>query len=229
MQKKPITDWDDEDRPREKLMLKGKQSLNNAELLGILLGTGNREETAVDLAQRLLNSVDNSIVELGRLSIKDLCSFKGIGTAKAIGISAAIELGRRRRESDVLQKKTISSSKDVFEVFQPNLADIPYEEFWVLLLNRANNIIGKYQISNGGVSSTTADPKKIFNIAIDKLASAIILCHNHPSGKIRPSNNDISLTKKIKKAAEILDISLFDHVIIGNNEFFSFADNGLIN
>jgi DNA repair protein RadC len=223
-----IKNWEDEDRPREKLLLKGKQTLSNAELIAILLGSGNNEETAVDLSQRILKSVDNNIINLSRLSVNDLCKFKGIGEAKAISIIAAMELGRRRRGAEVSDRKKISSSKDVFEIFQPNMADSPFEEFWILLLNRANKIIGKYQISQGGVSGTVADPKRIFHIALSNLASGIILCHNHPSGNIKPSAQDVKLTKKIADGAKFMEISLLDHIILGDEQYYSFADSNML-
>lgn len=222
-----IKEWNDEDKPREKLLNKGRKSLSNAELIAIILGSGNKEESAVELSKRLLNSVDNNLISLGKLSIeKMMSSFKGIGQAKAISIVAVMELGRRRRESEVIEKKKIGSSKDIFELFQPNMTDLPYEEFWILLLNRANKIIDKYQISQGGVSGTIADPKIIFRLAITNLASSVILCHNHPSGNIKPSNEDTKLTKKIKLGCELLEIKLLDHIIIGDECYYSYADDG---
>lgn len=221
-----IKNWDnEEDRPREKLSLRGKQSLSNAELIAILLNSGNKDESAIELAQRILNSADNNLITLSRLSISELKRFKGVGEAKAVSIAAAMELGRRRREAEVKQRKNITSPKDVFEIFQPNLADCPFEEFWIMLLNRANRIIGKFQISQGGVSGTIADPKRIFQLALENLASSIILCHNHPSGNIQPSKEDIKLTDKIFEGAKILDIKLLDHIIVGDEEYYSFADN----
>ena len=228
MSKLSIKNWQNDDRPREKLLLKGKQALSNAELIAILIGSGNTKESAVELAQRIMQSVDNNLINLSRLRINDLMKFKGIGEAKAITIVGAMELGRRRREEEVKEKKKISSSKDVFEVFQPNLADSPFEEFWILLVNRANKIIGKYQISQGGVSGTIADPKRIFHLALENLASGIILCHNHPSGNIQPSQPDIKLTKKIKEGSLLLEINLLDHIIIGDENYYSFADNGMM-
>ena len=228
MSKVSIKNWQNDDRPREKLLLKGKQALSNAELIAILIGSGNTKESAVELAQRIMQSVDNNLINLSKLSIKDLMSFNGIGEAKAITIVGAMELGRRRREEEVKEKKKIGSSKDVFEIFQPNLADSPFEEFWILLVNRANKIIGKYQISQGGVSGTIADPKRIFHLALENLASGIILCHNHPSGNIQPSTQDIKLTKKINEGAKLLEINLLDHIIIGDENYYSFADNGMM-
>jgi DNA repair protein RadC len=210
------------------MLLKGKQSLSNAELVAIILGSGNTDESAVELSQRILQSVDNNLIGLSQLSISELSQFKGIGEAKAVSVVAAMELGRRRRESEVLERKVISSSKDAFEIFQPNLADCPYEEFWVLLLKRSNQIIGKYAVSQGGVSGTVADPKRIFNLALQHLASGIILCHNHPSGSVKPSEQDIAITKKIKSGTLLLDINLLDHIIIGEEKYYSFADEGII-
>jgi len=221
-------EWDNDDRPREKMLNKGRKSLSNAELIAIIMGSGNREESAVELSKRLLNSVDNDLISLGKLSIDETMRFKGIGEAKAISIAATMELGRRRRESEVKEKKKIGSSKDVFEIFQPNMTDLPYEEFWILLLNRANKIMGKYQISQGGVSGTVADPKIIFNLALTNLASSVILCHNHPSGNISPSNEDTKLTKKIGHGCDLLELKLLDHVIIGDQNYYSYADEGML-
>ena len=224
--KASIKEWDDADRPREKLLAKGKQALSNAELIAILLGSGSRDESAVDLSKRILKSVDNSLPELSKMSIAELIKFKGIGEAKAISIMAAMELGRRRLGADVYERKKIASSRDVFEIFQSELADSQYEEFWILLLNRANKIMKKVKIGDGGVSGTVADPKRIFRAALDSMASSIILCHNHPSGNITPSNADIGLTKKVVNGATYFDISVLDHIIIGDGNFYSFADNG---
>jgi len=228
MSKLSIKNWQNDDRPREKLLLKGKQALSNAELIAILIGSGNTKESAVELAQRIMQSVDNNLINLSRLSINDLMKFKGIGEAKAITIVGAMELGRRRREEEVKEKKKIGSSKDVFEIFQPNMADSPFEEFWILLVNRANKIISKHQISQGGVSGTVADPKRIFQLALENLASGIILCHNHPSGNTQPSQQDIKLTRKINDGAKLLEINLLDHIILGDENYYSFADNGMM-
>jgi DNA repair protein RadC len=224
--KASIKEWDDADRPREKLLAKGKQALSHAELIAILLGSGNRNESAVDLAKRILKSVENSLPELSKMSIAELMKFKGIGEAKAISIVAAMELGKRRLGADAFERKKIASSRDVFEIFQAELADSQYEEFWILLLNRANKIMKKVKISDGGVSGTVADPKRIFRAAIDNMASSIILCHNHPSGNIQASSADRDLTRKIINGAKYFDISVLDHVIIGDGKFYSFADDG---
>ncbi len=221
-----IKHWAESDRPREKLLLKGKSSLSDAELIAILLSSGNREESAVDLAKRLLNGVNNNLVELSGLSVKDLKKLKGIGEAKAISIIAALELGRRRRGAEALSRKKIASSRDAFESLQPYLADMHYEQFIVMFLNRANHVLKISRISEGGFSGTVADPKKIFKMALDNNATAIIMAHNHPSGNITPSENDISLTKKITGGGKLLDINVLDHIIVGIEKYYSFMDEG---
>ncbi|MFA5418485.1 MAG: DNA repair protein RadC [Bacteroidales bacterium] len=227
MEKIPIRQWSEDDRPREKMMLKGKGQLSKAELIAILIGSGNTDESAVALSKRILNSVDNNLAELSRLSISDLSRFKGIGPAKAISIVAALELGRRRRADDVLiDKKKITSSQDAFNLLYADLSDKYHEEFWVLLLDRANKVIRKVNISEGGLAGTVADPKKIFQLALEQHASGIILAHNHPSNNLLPSSNDIDLTKKIVAGGKSLDINILDHLIIGNDKFYSFADEG---
>jgi len=223
-----IKQWAEDDRPREKLVAKGKSALSNAELLAILLRSGSTKETAVDLSKRMLSEVSDNLLELSKLSLSEFMKFKGIGEAKALSIIAALELGKRCRVSEVAVKEKISGSRDVFEYFQNNLADNQYEEFWILLLTRANKIIKKSSISQGGIAGTVADPKKIFKTALEHNASSIILCHNHPSGNIKPSEADIKLTKKLKDAGVLLDISVLDHVIVGDNTYFSFADENLI-
>ncbi len=224
----PIKSWAEDDRPREKLVLKGKVALSDAELLAILLGSGSKNETAVDLAKRILKHTGDNLIELSKLSINDLMKFKGIGQAKAITVIAALELGRRRREAEALDRKIISSSRDAYEILQKEVSDKPYEEFWVLLLNRSNKVLRKVCIGEGGMSGTVVDPKKIFKIAIENNAACIILCHNHPSGNLKPSDSDIKLTKKIKDAGNNLDISVLDHVIIGDEKYYSFADEGML-
>lgn len=223
-----ILSWAEADRPREKLMAKGKSVLTDAELLAIIMGSGTREVSAVDLAKSILSSVNNNLHELAKLSLKDLMKFKGIGEAKAIAIISTLELGRRRKESDVLKKEKIGSSADVFNCMKPHLLDLPHEEFWILLLSRANEVMKKVQISSGGVSGTVADPKIIFKEAIAHLSSAIILVHNHPSGNLKPSQADITLTKKIKEGGNFMDLPVLDHVIFTNDAYFSFADEGMI-
>ena len=224
----PIKNWAEDDRPREKLLLKGKNALSDAELLALLLGTGNRTESAVDLAKAILHEVKDNLVELSRMGISELLGFKGIGKAKAIVIIAAMELGRRRNESEVMAKDKITNSNDAFNIFRSAISDLPYEEFWIILLNKANRVIRKCSISEGGVSGTVVDPKKIFKIALDNHASSIILGHNHPSGNIQPSDADHKITKKIKEAGIMLDVAILDHLIIGDDRFYSFADEGAL-
>ena len=223
-----IKTWAEEDRPREKLSLKGKSVLSDAELIAILIGSGNKNESAVELSKKILVSINNDLNKLGKLSITDLTQFNGIGEAKAISIIAALELGRRRKDSDVEKKVAIKSSKDAYNIITDVLSDLPHEEFWVLYLNRKNEVIKKENISKGGVSGTIADSKIIFKSAIEQLASAIILCHNHPSGSLKPSNADIKLTQKLKKTGLMLDTPVLDHLIIGEKDYFSFADENLM-
>jgi len=222
----PIHEWAEDDRPREKLLLKGKHSLSDGELIAILMGSGSKNESAVDLAKRILNASKYNLIELSKLGVKDLIQFKGVGEAKAISIIAALELGKRRRKEEALEKKKISSSIDVFEYFAGILSDSNYESFYILMLNRANKVIREIQISEGGLSGTVADPKKIFKLALEQNASAIILCHNHPSGNIKPSDADIKLTHKLKNAGEMLDLPVIDHIILGEENYYSFADEG---
>lgn len=223
-----ITDWDLADRPREKLIDKGRQALTNAELIAILIGSGNREETAVELSKRILNSTQDSLTELGQMSLSDLIQFKGIGEAKAISIIAALELGRRRKAEEAPVQKAIKSSKDAYVQLISVFEDLPHEEFWILGLSRANKVILKKQISKGGVSGTVADVKVIFKSAIEKLASALIIAHNHPSGQLKPSSADIRLTNKLVETGKIMDIPVLDHLIITNSSYYSFADENLI-
>lgn len=223
-----IPDWDLADRPREKLMNKGRQGLTNAELIAILIGSGNRKETAVELSKRILNETGNSLTQLGQKSIKNLITFNGIGEAKAISIIAALELGRRRKFEDSIVLTPIKSSKDAYSQIYAVFEDLPHEEFWIISLTRANKIITKHQISKGGVSGTIADIKLIFKKAIEDLASAIIVAHNHPSGQLKPSNSDIKLTNKLVETGSIMDIPVLDHLIITNESYYSFADEGLI-
>ena len=223
-----IKDWADDDRPREKLVIKGKGALSDAELVAILIASGNRDESAVELSKRILQSLGNNLNRLAKLSVNDLIKFKGIGEAKAISIIASLELGRRRRTAGVLEKAKIGGSKDAFQILQLKLEDLPHEEFWVMLLNRANKVIDTKLVGRGGVSSTVVDSKVIFSFALESLASGIILGHNHPSGNLKPSNSDIRLTKKIVDAGKIMEVPVLDHIIVGDNDYFSFADEGLI-
>lgn len=226
-EKTSIKHWSEDDRPREKLVLKGKPSLSDAELIAILIGSGNREESAVELSKRILKSVSDNLIELSRLSVSDLQKFKGIGEAKAITIIAALELGRRRRGAEVMERKKIQTSSDAFEVLQMKIGDLLYEQFAVVLLNRANEVIQTVVVSDGGVNGTVADPRRIFKLAIENNAASIILGHNHPSGNLKPSESDLKLTKKIKEAGLLLDINVLDHVIVGIEKYYSFADEGV--
>jgi DNA repair protein RadC len=224
----PISSWAEDDRPREKLMLKGKATLSDAELIAILIGSGTKDESAVQLSQRILATAKGSLINLSSLNLKDLMKFKGIGEAKAISIISALELGKRRRGAEVLERKKIRNSKDVYEYFYTDLADIDHEEFWILLLNRANDIIRKERISSGGISGTVADPKIIFRIALQYSSSGIILCHNHPSGNKKPSDADLQLTRKVKNAGALLDLPILDHIIVARESYHSMADQGEI-
>jgi DNA repair protein RadC len=223
-----ILSWAEEDRPREKLLLKGKAALTDAELVAILIGSGTRDLSAVDLSKIILQKASNNLNELAKLSIKDLMKIKGIGEAKAISIIAALELGRRRKESEVVLRARFSSSRDAYEQIQPYLLDLPHEEFWLLLLNRANEVIKPVQVSQGGVSGTVADPKIIFKFAIECLASAIILVHNHPSGNLKPSEADKELTRRLYNAGKLLEIPVLDHLIFTDGGYLSFADEGML-
>ncbi len=227
--KRSIKDWAEEDRPREKLLTKGNQSLSNAELLAILIGSGNREDSAVELSKKILNSVDNNLNELGRRNVCHLSSsFRGIGEAKAITIIAALELGRRRKLEEALNRKKIVASLDAFQIFHPILSDLPHEEAWVLFLNRANKVIGSKKVSEGGIVASVIDIKMIMKEAVDRLASGIVLGHNHPSGSCLPSECDWTSTQKLKDACRIFDITFFDHLVIAGSDYFSFADEGMI-
>ncbi|SEL98804.1 DNA repair protein RadC [Aquimarina amphilecti] len=223
-----IREWNENDRPREKLLVKGKNSLSDSELIAILIGSGNRDESAVALSKRILASVDHQINSLGKLSIKQLMSFKGIGEAKAISIIAGLELGRRRKEEGVPSIPKITRSKDVFDVLSPHIGDLEHEEFWVLYLNNSNKILQKKQISIGGKTGTLVDPRIVFRYALEFNATAIILTHNHPSGSLTPSSSDKLLTQKLKQAGLSLEIKLLDHLIITEKEYFSFADEAIL-
>ena len=223
-----IKSWAEQDRPREKLLIKGEAALSDAELVAILLGSGNKQQSAVELAQHILNHCGNNLNTLARLSIKDLQKFKGIGEAKAISIVSALEIGRRRRNIEPDQKVKIHSAQDTFNFIGGELMDLNHEEFWIILLKRNNEVIKKQMISKGGVSGTVVDSKIIFKIALEEMASGLVLVHNHPSGNLRASNEDIQLTKKIQTAGKSLDITLLDHVIIGGNSFYSLADEDLL-
>nr|WP_068891345.1 DNA repair protein RadC [Pedobacter panaciterrae] len=220
--------WAEADRPREKLLLNGRRYLTDAELIAILIGSGSRNESAVDLSKRILAEYGNDLDALGKVSAKSLSKFKGIGEAKAIAIIAALELGRRRKESEATEVVSITSSKDAFEVLLPVFADLNHEEFWILILNQANRVIGKQLISKGGLAGTVADPKIIFKTAIEHNAAFIILAHNHPSGNLKPSGQDINITKKLVEGGKMLDLQVLDHLILTDRAYYSFGDEGLI-
>lgn len=223
-----IKNWAEADRPREKLLQKGREFLSNAELLAILIGSGSRNESAVELCQKVLGRAGNNLNELGRLSVKDLMINKGIGEAKALTIVAALELGRRRRAEEALEKKKISSSSSVFELMQPVIGELPHEEFHVIYLNNSNKVIDSHALSKGGITGTLVDIRLAFKQALNLGATSTILVHNHPSGNLNPSAADKQLTQKFKTAGESLDIKVLDHIIITEKSYYSFADEGLL-
>jgi DNA repair protein RadC len=230
-EKKPsfsIKNWSQDDQPREKLLYKGRAALSDAELVAILIGSGNRDESAVALCKRILSTVDNNLSQLGKLSIKQLMDFKGIGEAKAITIAAALELGRRRRGEEALQKKKITSSTDVFELLQPIIGELEHEEFWIVYLNNSNKVIQKNQLSKGGMTGTLVDVRLVMKNALEVGATGLILAHNHPSGTLKPSEADKEITQKLKLAAQSLDIKVLDHLVVTEKAYFSFADDGIL-
>ena len=222
-----IRDWAEDDRPREKMLRKGTQSLSDAELLAILIAIGNKNETAVELARRILNECRDNLNELAQLTIADLCKrFKGIGEAKAITIMAALELGKRRKTSDMLERKKIVSSKDLFDLFEPQLVDLPHEEFWLGMLNGANKVIEIKRLTQGGSKQTVVDVPMLLKLALEKSAQAVAVAHNHPSGQNRPSHEDEVITRRIKTGCEAIGIVLLDHIIIARGDYYSFSDEG---
>lgn len=230
-QKKPsfsIKNWADDDKPREKLTQKGRSALSDAELIAILIGSGNREESAVQLSKRILASVNNNLNDLGKLSVKQLIKFKGIGEAKAITIAAALEMGRRRRGENVEEIKKITGSKTAYELLQPIMGELPHEEFWIVYLNNSNKVLHKEQLSKGGITGTLVDIRLVLKQALEHNAVGLILAHNHPSGTLKPSEADKQITKKLKLAAEALDIKVLDHLIITQKAYFSFADKEIL-
>jgi DNA repair protein RadC len=228
LKKLSIKAWAEDDRPREKMMTKGRDALTSAELIAILIGSGTKDESAVDVAKRILDSVDNDLNKLGQLSIRDLMKFKGIGQARAVVISSALELGRRRKNFESAKSSKIETSDAAYKILYPYLADLDHEQFYALLLNKANKLIEVIRVSQGGVSATIADTRIILKLAIERLASSIIISHNHPSGALKPSQADIDLTNNLKAAAKIIDVKLLDHIIVTNDSYFSFADEGII-
>jgi len=221
-----ITAWAEEDRPREKMLLKGKNALSDAELLAILLGSGTVGESAVALAQRILSEVDYNLHELGKRSVTELQRYKGVGEAKAIAIAAALEIGRRRQLSDLRERPRITGSRDAFQVIAPLLTDLHHEEFWVLMLNKANEVFARERLSTGGMAGTVVDVKILFKTALDARAAAVIAVHNHPSGNLQPSQADVDLTRRLRKAGELLDLPLLDHLIVSERGYYSLADEG---
>ena len=218
----------EDDRPREKFLLKGKAVLSDSELLAIILGSGNNEESAVELARRILASVGNSWQKLSILSVKDLMKFKGIGEAKAIAVATALEIGRRKSSQDVPDKISISGSEEAYKVFLPHLSDLRTEEFWAVYLNHKNQIVYKSQLSKGGITGTLVDVRVLFKMALEHFATSVIVAHNHPTGNLKPSDADLKITKNIQQAGDLLNIKLMDHLIVGENSFFSFKDQNLL-
>jgi DNA repair protein RadC len=225
---KSIKNWSKDERPREKLVSHGARYLSNSELVAILIGSGTREKSAVEVAREMLSNWDNDLDKLGKADVNQLIKIKGIGPAKAITIAAAMELGRRRSSIASEDSPVISSSQDVYQILGPLLSDLKHEEFWVLYLNRSNKVIHKEQLSSGGLTATVVDQRMIFRTALSHLATSIILLHNHPSGSLKPSDQDRQITHKISTGGKSLDIALLDHIIVGNGQFFSFADEGLL-
>ncbi len=223
-----IKNWNEDDRPREKLLTKGKNTLSDSELIAILIGSGSREESAVALSKRILAEAHNNLNKLGKMDVKELMEFKGIGEAKAVTIAAALELGRRRSAEEGLKQKKITSSKSVFELLQPIIGELPHEEFWIIYLNNSNKVLQTTQLSKGGITGTLVDVRLVFKNALQLGAVAVILGHNHPSGTLKPSNADKQLTQKLKTAGESLDIKVLDHLIVTENSYFSFADENLL-
>lgn len=222
-----IREWSEDDRPREKMLRKGTSSLSDAELLAILIGSGNRDESAVELARRIMRECDDNINELARLTIDDLCKkFKGIGEAKAITIRAALELGKRRKTSDFLERKQILSSRDLFEVFEPLLIDLVHEEFWIVFMNGANKVLSTHKLTQGGIQQTIVDVPLLLKMSLERLAQSIAVAHNHPSGQNKPSSEDENITRRIKQGCDAIGIRLLDHIIVARGKYYSFADDG---
>ncbi|WP_415327133.1 RadC family protein [Chryseobacterium sp. MMS23-Vi53] len=218
----------EDDRPREKFLLKGRSSLSDSELLAIIMGSGNRDETAVELARRILASVNNNWHQLSLLSVKDLTKFKGVGEVKAISIATALEIGRRRASQEIPEKPVISNSNTVYQILRHHLSDLRTEEFWAIFLNQSNRVIYTAQMTQGGINQSIVDVRVLFKTALDHFSTGIVIAHNHPSGNLKPSSEDIGITKKIKEAGNTLNIQLLDHLIVTQNSYFSFSDEGLL-
>lgn len=225
-EKLTINHWAEEDRPREKMMLHGIASLSNAELLAILIGSGNTEDSAVELMRKILNDYHNNLNELGKTTVDELCHYKGIGMAKAVTILAASELGKRRKEGETEDRKCVLSSRDVYQYFYPLMCDLPIEECWILLLNQASKVIDRVKMSAGGLASTAVDVRCVLREALLKRATSMAICHNHPSGSIRPSSEDDRLTEQLERASKVMNIKLIDHVILTDGKYYSYADEG---
>jgi DNA repair protein RadC len=223
-----IKNWAVEDRPREKMLTRGLQSLSDSELIALLIGSGTRKVSAVELARQVLHQAGNNLDKLGKCSVSDLKKLKGIGQARAVTIVAALELGRRRKLTDPPENARISGSADVSNLMFPLLSDLSHEEFWILLLNRSNRVIEKRRISQGGITGTVTDIRMILKMALDSLSTSLILCHNHPSGNLQPSDADVSITRRLKESASLMDITLLDHLIVAGKNYFSFADENIL-
>jgi DNA repair protein RadC len=224
----PISSWSEDDKPREKLINKGKDALSDAELIAILIGSGSRNESAVELSKRILAATGNNLNALGKLSLKQLIEFKGIGEAKAVSILSALELGRRRRSEETIELKKITSSRSIFEIMLPIIGELPHEEFWIIYLNNSNKVITKSQLSKGGITGTMVDVRLVFKTALESGATAIVLSHNHPSGTLLPSESDKHITNKLKNAGQSLDIKVLDHLIVTATSYYSFLDEGIL-
>jgi len=224
----PISSWSEDDKPREKLINKGKDALSDAELIAILIWSGSRNESAVELSKRILATTGNNLNALGKLSLKQLIEFKGIGEAKAVSILSALELGRRRRSEETIELKKITSSRSIFEIMQPIIGELPHEEFWIIYLNNSNKVITKSQLSKGGITGTMVDVRLVFKTALESGATAIVLSHNHPSGTLLPSESDKQITNKLKNAGQSLDVKVLDHLIVTATSYYSFLDEGIL-
>jgi len=223
-----IKAWAVEDRPREKLISRGLSALTDAELIAILISSGNSRESAVELSRRIMDSIHQNLNELGKLNCDELKKFRGIGQAKAITLIAAMELGRRRNQSEALDNGQIKGSRDAADYLRPEIGDLAYEEFWVLFLNRQNKVIDKRKLSQGGMTGTVIDVRLVLKLALEKHATSMIFCHNHPSGNLDPSEADKKITKQLKEAAAVMEIPVIDHLIVTQAGYFSFADEGLL-
>lgn len=223
-----IRDWARDDQPREKLMAHGPGALSDAELLAILIRSGSVKESGLDLAKRIMGDAGQDLHKLGKLGVAELVKYNGMGEAKAITIVAALELGRRRRSTDAQERPSITTSASAHELIRSKLAELPNEVFWVILLDRGNRLLELRKVSEGGLHGTVADPKVIFKMALDHRASSVVLCHNHPSGQLRPSEEDIRLTRKLTDGGRLLDIAIHDHLIVASSGYYSFADNGML-